>query len=100
MNAPIVPGAPLGIVLVVLVVIAAAVVGFGQLGRGWPVVLAAGRAAGQLALVSLVIVAVLASVWWAVLFVAVMVGVATATSAGRVGSVRTAWRVGAPIVAG
>lgn len=100
MNAPIAQGLPLVIVLVVLVVVAAVTVGVGQLGRAWPVVVAAGRAAGQLAAVSLVILAVLDSVWWAALFLAVMVAVATVTSAGRVASVRTAWRVVVPIVAG
>lgn len=73
-------------VLVVLLVIAAGVVWRGQLGFGKAVLTAGLRAAGQLAVVSLVIAAILESGWWTAGFVSLMFAVAAVTSARRIGA--------------
>ena len=75
----------LAVVLAALVALGAVVVWQGELGRGRAVVIAAVRAVAQLAAVSFVITAILKSGWWTALFVLLMFGVATVTSARRVG---------------
>jgi UDP-glucose/iron transport system permease protein len=91
---------PLLLVCVVFTVAAAFIVKAGRLLEPWPIVLAAGRAVLQLALVSAVITGVLASLGLTGGFLLLMTVVATATSAARTGvGVRGAW-VGLAIVAG
>ncbi|QUQ69454.1 ABC transporter permease [Kutzneria sp. CA-103260] len=91
---------PLLIVCVVFTAAAAFVVKVGRLWEPWPILLAAGRAALQLAVVSAVITAVLASLGLTGGFLLLMAVVATATSASRTGvGWRGAW-VGLAIVAG
>src|SRR5439155_24580261 len=87
-------------VLGLLTVAGAVVVWLGRVGAGRAVLLAAVRAAVQLAAVSLLIAAVLRSAWWTALFVLVMFTVAAVTSARRIGTARTAWRAALPIAAG
>lgn len=84
-NGAIVAGPALGAVLALFVVLGAAVLWLGELGRGRAIVSAALRAVTQLAAVSLVIVAVLRSGWWTALFVLLMFVVAAVTSARRIG---------------
>jgi putative ABC transport system permease protein len=88
-------------VLVALVAVAVAASTAGRLGVERQQVTAAVRAVVQLALVSLVIAAALASVWWSLAFVALMFCVATLTSTGRLGCPRSQlpW-VAAAIAAG
>jgi Uncharacterised protein family (UPF0014) len=73
------------------VVVLAAVAG--RLGVSRSVVTAAIRAVAQLAVVSLLITAVLRSWWATAAFVAVMLTVATVTSARRVSTLRLGWAV-------
>jgi putative ABC transport system permease protein len=80
-----VPDLRLAIVLVLLVALAVAASYVGHLGVERAQVTAAVRAVVQLAVVSLVIAAALASLWWSLAFVVLMFAVATATSAGRLG---------------
>jgi putative ABC transport system permease protein len=87
-------------VLLLLTLLAAVIVWLGRLGSSRSVVVAAVRAAAQLAAVSVLIAVVLRSGWWTALFVVLMCTVAALTSAGRIGSVRTAWPAGAAIAAG
>jgi uncharacterized protein (TIGR00245 family) len=77
-------GWELGVVLLVLVVAAALAGVLSGLGQGRPIVVAAVRAALQLAAVSAVLVVVLRSLWLSALFVLLMLGVAAGTSARRV----------------
>jgi putative ABC transport system permease protein len=89
-------GPALVAVLGVLTLFAAAVTRLGGIGSGRPTVVAAVRAAAQLAVVSLLIAAVLRSWWWTAAFIAVMAGVAAVTSAGRVVGPRAVpWTAGA-----
>lgn len=91
----------LAAVLVVLVVFAVAASLLGRLGVGREHVTAACRAVVQLAVVSLVIAATLRSLWWSLAFVAVMLVVATGTSARRIGvPMGQAWWIGFTITAG
>jgi UDP-glucose/iron transport system permease protein len=99
-DAPIAVGPVLVWVLGLLAVVAALVVWSGRIGTGRSVVLAAVRATVQLAAVSMLIAAMLRSTWWTSLFIAVMFAVAAATSARRIGTLRSAWRVAAPIACG
>jgi putative ABC transport system permease protein len=93
-------GPVLGVVLVVLIVVGAAVTWAGQLGLQRDMVTASLRAIVQLGLVSVLITAVLRS-WWATAgFVTLMVVVAAATSARRVSTLRRGWPAMIPIVAG
>jgi putative ABC transport system permease protein len=87
-------------VLALLAVLAAAVVWRGGLGDGRPVLLAAVRAAAQLAVVSLLIAAVLRSGWLTAGFVAVMFSVASITSAQRIATLRRGSWAAAAIAAG
>lgn len=81
-------GPLLAVGLGLLVLLASVVVWLGGIGSWRSVALAAVRAVVQLAVVSLVIVAVLRSPWWTALFVLLMYGVAAVTSAGRIGDRR------------
>lgn len=101
MNSTVVIGWGLGAALLVLVGLAVAVAGFGRLGVGRDVLTAAVRAAVQLAAVSVVIVAVVRSLWLVAAFVLVMLGIAALTSGRRVtgGDVSGLW-VSLPIAAG
>lgn len=91
---------PLLIVCLVFTAAAAVIVMAGRLWDPWPILFAAGRAVLQLAAVSAVITAVLASLGLTGGFLLLMAIVATATSAARTGvGWRGAW-VGLAIVAG
>jgi putative ABC transport system permease protein len=96
----IVVGWGLGVALVVLVAVAAAVTGLAGLGIARRVAIAAVRAVLQLAVVSVIIVAVVRSLWLSLAFVLVMLGVATLTSARRMTPNRTGLRAGFPIALG
>jgi uncharacterized protein (TIGR00245 family) len=74
----------LGVVLLLLVAAAALAGLVSGLGQGRPIVVAAVRAALQLAVVSAVLVVVLRSLWLSALFVLLMLTVAAVTSAQRV----------------
>ena len=76
-------GPPLAVVLVVLVVIAALAGRWSGLGQARPILVASLRAVVQLAVVSAVLLIVIRSLWLSAAFVLVMIGVATATTAGR-----------------
>ncbi|MFG1919041.1 ABC transporter permease [Micromonospora sp. NPDC048898] len=96
----LVVGPKLGVALVVLTLVAAAVVTLGKLGHGRQVVVAAVRAAIQLGAVSLLIVGIVVSLWATAAFVVLMCVVATVTSGRRVTGGSRGWWAGAPIVAG
>ena len=100
MDGTIAVGWGLAGILVLLVVAAALVVWFGGIGHWREVATAALRAAGQLALVSLVITAVLRSGWLTAVFVLLMFGIAALTSARRVSTLRRGAWVAASIAAG
>jgi putative ABC transport system permease protein len=74
----------LALVLVALVGIGVAASYLGRLDVERDTVTASVRGAVQLAVVSLVITAALASLWWSLLFAALMLAVATRTSAQRI----------------
>ncbi|MDF3283253.1 ABC transporter permease [Gordonia polyisoprenivorans] len=93
-NAVVRIGPALGVVVVVLVVAAALVNYLGATGHARQVVIAAIRAAGQLAALAAVLAVVIGSLWASTLFVAVMATVAAATSAGRIVGRRTPIRAG------
>ncbi|MGI9062447.1 MAG: ABC transporter permease [Pseudonocardiaceae bacterium] len=94
------PGLPLALVGVALVAIAVAVSTAGKLGHAGGVVRAALRAALQLAAVSALIAVVLMRLDTSAAFVALMLGVAIATSAKRSQAGRSGWWVGVAIAAG
>lgn len=104
----VVVGPGLVVVLLVLVVLGAVAARLSGLGQERPLVAAALRAAAQLAAVSLVIVAVVGSLWASVAFALLMLVVAAATSAARVtgvgirrsGAVGRVRTLGTPIAAG
>jgi putative ABC transport system permease protein len=77
-------GPLLGVVLTALVAVTAVVAGAGRLGTARASVTASVRAIAQLALVSLVIVAVLRSAWLTAGFVALMYAVAAVTAGRRI----------------
>lgn len=81
-------GPGLAVVLVILVVLAAVVGRVSGLGQQRPAVVASVRAAGQLAVVSVLVVAVVRSLWTSAAFAMLMLVVAGATSAGRVTGAR------------
>jgi putative ABC transport system permease protein len=94
-------GPLLAVTLLVLVAGAALVAEAGSLGLGREIVVAAVRAAVQLAAVSLVIVVALRSHGWTLMFVLLMVVIAAVTAGRRVsGTVRGAPWALAPIVGG
>jgi putative ABC transport system permease protein len=96
----IVVGWGLGVALLVLIAVAAAVTGFAGLGIARRVTVAAVRAVLQLGVVSVIIVAVVRSLWLSLLFVMVMLGVAAFTSARRMTPDRSGLRAGLPIALG
>lgn len=77
-------GPRLAVVLVALTTLAAAAGRLSGLGQDRAVVVAAVRATVQLAAVSAVLLAVVRSLWLSAVFVLLMLGVATVTSAGRI----------------
>jgi putative ABC transport system permease protein len=101
MDSPVIVVGPLLVVVLGLLAVAGTVVVWlGRVGDGRAVLGAAVRATVQLAGVSLLITAVLGSLWGTAGFVVVMFTVAAATSARRIGTVRTAWRAGVAIAGG
>ena len=100
-GAAVSPDWRLGVVLVLLVAVAAAASVAGRLGVERQHVSAAVRAVVQLAVVSVVIGAALTSVWWSLAFATLMLLVASWTSTGRIGAPRheLPW-VGLAIAAG
>lgn len=81
----------LGVVLLLLVVVAASTSRLAGLEVEREQVIAAVRAVLQLAVVALVITAVMRSLWWSMAFVLVMFVVATLTSHRRIGAPRGHW---------
>ena len=96
----VVIGWGLGVALLVLTAVATAVTGFAGLGIARRVATAAARAVLQLAVVSVVIVAVVRSLWLSLGFVLVMLTVAAVTSARRMTPHRSGLLAGVPIAAG
>jgi putative ABC transport system permease protein len=92
-------GPLLAVGLVVLVAVAATVATVGQLGHGRQIVVAAVRAGVQLAAVSLLITAIVSSLWFTAAFVTVMCAVAAWTSSRRIGG-GGAWWAAVPIAGG
>ncbi|NJP35443.1 ABC transporter permease [Micromonospora thermarum] len=92
-------GPRLAVALVVLTALAAAVATMGRLGHGRQIVVAAIRAALQLAAVSVAIVAIVGSLWATAGFVLLMCVVATVTAGRRISGGRGWWSA-LPIVAG
>jgi putative ABC transport system permease protein len=88
-SATVSPDWRLAVVLVLLVAVAVAAALLGRLGTERSYVGAAVRAVVQLAAVSLVIAAALASVWLSLAFVLLMFVVATFTSTGRIRTPRS-----------
>jgi putative ABC transport system permease protein len=80
----LVVGPRLAVALVVLTLVAAAVASVGQLGPWRQIPVAAVRATVQLGVVSLLIAAIVASLWFTALFVVGMVGTAAWTSGQRI----------------
>ena len=78
------------VALAVLTALAVVVAAAARLGTARADTVAVARAVAQLALVSLVLVAVLGRVGWSLVFAVVMLGVAVGTSARRIGAGR-AW---------
>ncbi|MGW1061612.1 ABC transporter permease [Micromonospora rubida] len=96
----LVVGPELFVALVVLTAVAAVVVAVGKLGHGQQIVVAAVRAAVQLAAVSLLIAAIVASLWATAAFVVLMCAVAAGTSGRRITGGARGWWAAVPIVAG
>ncbi|MEU4714381.1 ABC transporter permease [Micromonospora purpureochromogenes] len=96
----LVVGPKLAVTLVVLTAVAAAVATVGRLGHGRQIAVAAVRAAVQLAAVSLLIAALVASLWATAAFVVVMCAVAAGTSGRRITGGARGWWAAVPIVAG
>ncbi|MEU5942289.1 ABC transporter permease [Micromonospora sp. NPDC047548] len=96
----LVVGPKLAVGLVVLTALAAAVATVGKLGHGRQIAVAAIRAAVQLAAVSLLIAAIVASLWATAGFVVVMCAVAAGTSGRRITGGARGWWAALPIVAG
>jgi putative ABC transport system permease protein len=88
-DAAVSPDWRLAVVLVALLVLGVAAAVLGRLGTEREYLTAAPRAVAQLALVSLVITAALASVWLSLAFVLLMFVVATVTSTGRLRASRS-----------
>ncbi|MGS2614890.1 ABC transporter permease [Micromonospora sp. LZ34] len=96
----LVVGPELGVALVVLAVLAAVVATVGQLGHGRQILVAAVRAAVQLAAVSLLITAIVVSLWATAAFVVLMCVVAAGTAGRRITGGRRGWWAGVPIAVG
>ncbi len=90
-------GPPLAAVLVVALALVAAVGAAARLGTSWGAVAAGGRAVAQLGAVSLLIGAIVGSVWWSALFVVVMVVVAARTAGRRMTAHPSGWWAALPI---
>jgi putative ABC transport system permease protein len=99
-EAAVVVGPAFLVVLAVLAAVAALASRLGGLGVGWASTRASGRAAVQLAVVSLLVTAVLRSPWATACFVTLMLVVAVVTAARRVSTLRRGWWVAGPIAAG
>ncbi|WP_035805894.1 ABC transporter permease [Kitasatospora mediocidica] len=83
-NNQLLPVTPvLGVAMVLLLVVAVAVAGWGMLGQGHAVLRAGLRAVVQLAAVAFVITWVVHSLWWTALFVLLMFSVAVRTAGRR-----------------
>ena len=93
-------GPAFALVLIGLVIVGSGAALVARLGASRAIATASLRAVVQLAVVSLLITAVLRSWWATAAFIAVMLGVAVATSARRVTTLRLGWPVAAPIAAG
>ncbi|MFI7489964.1 ABC transporter permease [Micromonospora echinaurantiaca] len=96
----LVVGPRLGVALVVLTIAAAVVATVGQLGHGRQILVAAGRAAVQLAAVSLLITAIVVSLWATAGFVVLMCVVAAGTAGRRITRGRHGWWATVPVVVG
>lgn len=96
----VVVGWQLGVALAVLVLIAVAAAVAGGLGTGRASAIAAVRAVIQLGVVATIILDVVGSWWATALFVLVMLGVATFTSAGRMTAGPSGAHAGVAILAG
>lgn len=94
------PGPALAVALVALLAIAVGASWWGGLRRERQISTAALRATVQLAVVAVVITAVLGRVVWSILFGVFMLGIATVTSARRIGAPRAWLWVGLAITAG
>jgi putative ABC transport system permease protein len=92
------PGLAVAGVLLVLIAVAASAIG--QLGHGTAVARASVRAVVQLGAVSLLIGAIVSSLWWTAAFLAVMFAVAAGTSGNRMKAGRRGWWAAVPIAAG
>lgn len=90
----------LGGVVALLLVVAAAVVWLGGIGRQWAVLRAGARGAVQLLLVSLIITYVVRWPWLVAGFIAVMFAIAARTAGRRITSDRTWWWAAVPIAVG
>lgn len=86
-------------VMLVLAALGAGVVAGAGLGQARQVLTAVARGAVQLAVIAGVITAVLGSLVWAALFIAVMCSVATATAGRRLRTGRRSWWLLLPIAA-
>lgn len=96
----LVVGPRLGVALVVLTIAAAVVATVGRLGHGRQILVAAGRAAVQLAAVSLLITAIVVSLWATAGFVVLMCVVAAGTAGRRITRGRHGWWATVPVVVG
>lgn len=96
----LVAGPKLAVALVLLTVAASVVATLGRLGHGRQIVVATLRAALQLGVVSLLIAAIVRSLWATAAFVAVMATVAAGTSGRRITGGYRGWWAGAPVAAG
>ena len=99
-SATLVIGPRLVVALVLLAAVAAGVAAAGGLGSWRQIPTAALRAAGQLAVVSLLIAALVASLWYTAAFLVFMLGIAAWTSQRRITGRRGGWWAAVPIVAG
>ncbi|NES16983.1 ABC transporter permease [Micromonospora sp. PPF5-17] len=99
-GAAVTAGPRLAVVLLVLTAVAAVVAWFGRLGHARQIGVAAVRAAGQLAAVSLLIGAIVASAWFTAAFVVLMCVVAAWTSGRRITGRGGQWWAALPIAAG
>lgn len=90
-------GPRLAVALALLTAAAAAVATIGRLGHGRQIAVAAIRAALQLAAVSLVITAIVGSLWATAAFVLLMCAVAAGTSGRRITGGPYGWWAGVPI---
>lgn len=93
-------GVGLAVTVSLLTVVAAAIAMVGKLGVGRQIIIAAVRAVLQLAAVSLIIAAIVASLPLTLLFVAMMAAVASGTAGRRMTRTRSGWWAALPVLAG